>query len=939
MSNYPRGSEWRKWDLHIHTPESFHWNEGKRFPDMEPEEKETKIKEILKKINESDVAVFTVVDYWTFEGYIALREYAANHSGSLLEGKLILPGIELRVEAPVDYRLNMQLMFDDVLTTQSLRDFRQKLEIRSIRRSISDEALIQFARSLGADKARLHGKQDYMENDETALLLGSMTAEVTRESLEEAISSLPSRDRCLVVMPYDTSDGLAALDWRTHPQADNYFLQFADVFESRDQKTKDLFNGVKTEANEGFFDNFYKSIGGIPHPVICGSDAHKISDYGHFPSDKSTWVKADPSFEGLKQICFEPEARVRIQSTNPQLDFKKPYFNHLKIEGSIMGDGLPEFEAMEIPLNSGMVTLIGGRGTGKSLLLDCIYKLFNKHKVKINDARLNKIDPNKFEVAYEKYDTEKIEYRFGEEADLDYLHVKQGDIKRVADSAEDLSKEIKELLKISDIDGKPEYDFEISTIISRIEKSLAWFELIDPEGVLINDKEKNQEVIEKNKNLVATITTGENKESIEQFQKNNQDINSRKATKNRLSELKTKLITTKVEINREIVEINLTAVDDIKLTPINFDSTDSEVKVSDESLEKRILGFLDDNTKIEEQFRAQGIDQDVGGLLEKLSQYQKEIDLAEEKINEFESKKLAIENDIQERTALVSKIEVDLSAKKEDINVAFGQIKSGKPSWTEDQKTLVEALLNDISIEGEISFDLQRFYKGLRELLNGKKFRSTNGDSQEDKIKAKFNVGTYDDYLRLIRNESIIDDGNEGLISLNEFAVQKDYFLRTNFNIYEYLYLYSYRKNYLSVNPIIEYQGKSPDKLSVGQRGTFFVCMKLATDPFGSPFIFDQPEDDLDNKFIMRELVPLFRGIKKYRQVIIATHNANLVVNADAEQVIIASNNGEKLSYFSGSLEHTSSIEPFGIRENVCDILEGGQTAFESREKKYGFSR
>jgi len=89
--------------------------------------------------------------------------------------------------------------------------------------------------------------------------------------------------------------------------------------------------------------------------------------------------------------------------------------------------------------------------------------------------------------------------------------------------------------------------------------------------------------------------------------------------------------------------------------------------------------------------------------------------------------------------------------------------------------------------------------------------------------------------------------------------------------------------------------------------------MKLATDPFGSPFVFDQPEDDLDNRFIMTELVPLFRKIKKYRQVIIATHNANLVVNADAEQVIVANNEEEELSYISGSIENTSIDQPRGI--------------------------
>ena len=89
----------------------------------------------------------------------------------------------------------------------------------------------------------------------------------------------------------------------------------------------------------------------------------------------------------------------------------------------------------------------------------------------------------------------------------------------------------------------------------------------------------------------------------------------------------------------------------------------------------------------------------------------------------------------------------------------------------------------------------------------------------------------------------------------------------------------------------------------------------------------------------MKELVPLFRDIKKYRQVIIATHNANLVVNADSEQVIVANNEGEILSYMTGSIEHTSQVGPRGIRENLCDILEGGQVAFETREKKYGFER
>ena len=139
-----------------------------------------------------------------------------------------------------------------------------------------------------------------------------------------------------------------------------------------------------------------------------------------------------------------------------------------------------------------------------------------------------------------------------------------------------------------------------------------------------------------------------------------------------------------------------------------------------------------------------------------------------------------------------------------------------------------------------------------------------------------------------------------------------------------------------------KYKGKHLSKLSIGQKGTFYVCMKLATETFLTPFIFDQPEDDLDNEFIMKDLVPILKEIKKYRQVIIVTHNANLVVNTDAEQVIVAENNSEELHYVSGSLENTfkkekssSNLYCQGIREHVCRILEGGEEAFRKRERKY----
>ena len=97
------------------------------------------------------------------------------------------------------------------------------------------------------------------------------------------------------------------------------------------------------------------------------------------------------------------------------------------------------------------------------------------------------------------------------------------------------------------------------------------------------------------------------------------------------------------------------------------------------------------------------------------------------------------------------------------------------------------------------------------------------------------------------------------------------------------------------------------------------------------PLLIDQPEEHLDNRFIFKELVPAFRSAKKKRQIIIATHNANLVVNTDAEQIIIAEPSEGVIKYTCGA------IEDLTVREKITQLLEGGELAFKKREEKYGY--
>jgi energy-coupling factor transporter ATP-binding protein EcfA2 len=133
----------------------------------------------------------------------------------------------------------------------------------------------------------------------------------------------------------------------------------------------------------------------------------------------------------------------------------------------------------------------------------------------------------------------------------------------------------------------------------------------------------------------------------------------------------------------------------------------------------------------------------------------------------------------------------------------------------------------------------------------------------------------------------------------------------------------------------IQYEGVELEALSPGTRGIVLLLLYLAIDTEDDrPLIIDQPEENLDPKSIFDELVGLFRDAKLRRQIIVVTHNANLIVNTDAEQVIVAecgplqNDRLPQISYTIGSLE-----DPV-IRKSVCDILEGGERAFQERAKR-----
>jgi hypothetical protein len=150
------------------------------------------------------------------------------------------------------------------------------------------------------------------------------------------------------------------------------------------------------------------------------------------------------------------------------------------------------------------------------------------------------------------------------------------------------------------------------------------------------------------------------------------------------------------------------------------------------------------------------------------------------------------------------------------------------------------------------------------------------------------------------------------------------------------LALWLYDTSHISIEYGIQYDGVPIEQLSPGTRGIVLLLLYLAIDRYDRrPLIIDQPEENLDPKSVFDELVPHFRDARQRRQVIVVTHNANLVVNTDADQVIVANSTRTTgtglptISYETGGLENPH------IRGAVCQILEGGERAFLERERRY----
>jgi phage-related protein len=319
-----------------------------------------------------------------------------------------------------------------------------------------------------------------------------------------------------------------------------------------------------------------------------------------------------------------------------------------------------------------------------------------------------------------------------------------------------------------------------------------------------------------------------------------------------------------------------------------------------------------------------------------IEKFQKDLEEKDRGIKEHAKhldRKKELENSISmqsEKLQLIverKKVLVEEAAKREEC---FQLLLSKKIEQREKYLAIIAAfaenkndILNDLEFTAELIFDVDRFNKTISELVDLRKITIYGSTPQDSEI--SFFTEAMIDLSLNPSGEKAKAISITWVRTLLEKIISNKKPAETinRLTIYDAIFA-----DYLNVVPSVKYKRVRLSKLSMGQKATVLLKIYLAQGE--SPIIIDSHDDHLDNEFIMEELVKALRQAKQHRQIIIVSNNGNVVVNSDAEQVVVAHRDhlGE-ITYISGALENPA------LRDKLLAVLEGGEEAFGKRQQKY----
>ncbi|MGN8468716.1 TrlF family AAA-like ATPase [Helicobacter pylori] len=842
--DHSKGSSWHKWDLHVHTPYTYL---NKAYQCCE--------EEFIQKLCDSQIDCIGLTNYFKF-----------NEKEFDLKEKIEKRGIKVfyNLEVRLDYQnkedqcLDFHIIFSDKVTQQEIDNFLKNADanvggtekkLADLEKDDFDKAVVNFDQLLEClekESLKLRGKY----------LLGFL-------SRGHGNSRSSSNDKKITNK--------------------SHFLIHSSDSQQNLKKDREFW----LEYNK---------------PLLQSSDAHKEEQIGK----KCTWIKAEKTFEGLKQIIYEPKTRVSIDENKPQDPLYKIDYVRLHFDGEVKITN----EKGEIPFcyagfnetlffSPYFTCVIGGRGSGKSTLLQLIASAIkNKSFVKGLELETKKY----IEIQPDIDIVDSVEY------------LAQNEVEEFATNVSKFTEAI-----FNRMDSKS------SGKLKELEKQIACWQ----EKTKLEEQLKESEKIRKKyQNIINTFTDKNYSDKKRQIAKTREALID-------LKQSKEGFLTFIKELKRVVNFESKENMEEKNSYDKVYNQLEQDICKKIEEIDADIKNgcFKSDEEKIEK------LESEHQTLLQEIGEFLKEKGVSDESIGDIRNANYHLANikmDIadlkRERKENANKIEgfsyedMDKNIKefKNQINEELNKINSVFEEISKNHKEV-----KPIAIEYRLNEDV---FEGVFEDFDKLVDKGFNIQRHQSKIK---------EYLKGIGLKDIIDvqcaEFIEKLDSLIEnkkaafYETMMDVFNREiHFQIYRLLILKHLRNVEKYKIFEVRYDKRALNETSFGQRCTAVLVVLLSLG--NNPIIIDEPEAHLDSALIAKYLVTLIKERKQERQIIFATHNANFVLNADAELIIQLKNENNKI------IVQSFTIESDGYRDDLLK-LEGGEEAFKNRERKYGITK
>jgi len=975
--SHPRGSAWHRWDPHLHAP-------GTLLNDQFAGNWEAYLAAI--EMSEPRVRALGVTDYYGIRTYREVGRWKA--SGRLPDVALIFPNVEIRLDVKTDRSgaVNLHLVFspDAPRHDEEIERVlgRLDLEFRGRRYRCTPSDLTALGKAYQPDGG----------NDETALRIGAQQFKVDLQQLRDVYrSDAWMRENCLIAVPGGV-DGPSGLRTDSFDVLRREIESFADIIFSGSPSDREFWLGKKA----GFDAHTVESAFGGLKPCLHGSDAH---DRGHVAmpdGGRFCWIKGDLTFEALRQAVIEPEERVWIGTLPPPRAAPSVAIQDVRTTAT------PWLTAPSIPLNTGLVGVIGARGSGKTALLDLIASGAHALGESVGDSSFLKrattpvdhigegsvalvwgdgtttggslsIRPRWDEVPQVCYLSQQFVERLCSAAGL-ATELRQ-EMERVVFQATDPQhrldtesfdelagvwlapirqrrEELQQYIQAaSDLIVQQEALYarlpalrkDLATLTAQIERARKDLEQLLPKGR--EEHARRLAELEQACNAAAGRV-----EALERRQKRLQDLRDEVAHVRAVSEP-----ARWADLRRRYGDVQLSPPDweAFRMTFAGDVNAVLERMLSDagRAITTAVRGGVPMEVPAAPPQDATATALPLEALRARRDLAKREVGIDVEKQRRYDqlATTIAAQEAAARRAATdIANAEGADERRKQAIEERRANYSRVFDTFVEEEQILrrlyapLEARLSGASgALGKLDFIVNRRIavdewtragEELLDLRNATRFRGHGAlkDAAVTWLLPAWQSGAAAQVASAM--EAFLSEHREDLLRAKPSSLTPE-----ESRVWtQQLATWLFSTAHVRIEYGIRYEKVPIEQLSPGTRGIVLLLLYLVIDQEDlRPLVVDQPEENLDPNSVFAELVPQFREARKRRQVIVVTHNANLVVNTDAEQVIVASaTRGPEgglptISYRSGSLENPE------IRRSVCEILEGGERAFLERERRY----